>query len=447
MKVIIAGAGEVGHQIAQLLTQEGHDITIIEKDVERIEVLKDKLDVLFVHGDATREKILERAGISKTNLFVAVTDDDPANIIACMIAKGHGAKKRIARMKQIEYSKTSKINTKNLGIDFIVRPRNIIANEICNTINYLNAHEVGEFADGKVVYIGYPIAKDSQFIGSSIGDLKKKIAHIKCTVMALTGVDDKVEMPKGGEPIDEGDVISFVIAKKDINLLREIFNFKTDPTSDVFILGGGQVGTLLARRLIDARHNVKIIENSATRCEVLSNKLDEAMVICTNGIDTDTLKEEGVDEADVYVAVTNDENANILGALLAKRFGVKRVITIVKQANLVSLSDSLGVDVTINPRLATASAIMKYVRGDKVFGVTMLNEENTEVVELQLSKKSPVVSKEYKNMDIPEGIRVGAIVRKDQVIIPDDEEVFLEGDHVIVLSFMDKVSKMEKLFK
>ncbi len=448
MKTIIVGAGEVGFHIASRLSKDGHDVTVVERDVEKGNLLRDKLNALVVQGSGSSAEILEKAGISKTELFIAVTDIDEVNLVSCILAKAYNVPNKIARVKNDEFTNNeSKINAKALGIELLINPQQVVANDICSAVFYSNATEVAEFAGGEVIFLSYPISKESPLADLTLQEIGEKRKNLQLVLTAINR-DGETIIPHGSHKIKAGDSVSLVCKKKDIVSIRKFFGLKADDIDKVFILGAGRVGHKVAARLSSDKRSVKVIDRNPVHCEALEKDktLDNVLVLCSDSTDVETLKNEGVDKADVFIAATQDDQANILGALVAKRCGVKRTIILVNNPELVQLAPSLGINLCISPRLATASAILKFIKGDNVFSIAMLEQIDAEVIEFKLTEDSKILDKPIHSLQIPEGMIIGAIVRDTEIIIPHGGDQLLTGDHVVVFALESFITKVEKFF-
>ncbi len=446
MKGIIVGAGEVGYNIADRLSREGHDITIIERDRSRERLLADKVNALVIHGNGASAEVLQEAGIEKADIFVAVTDQDEVNLVACMTAEEFKVPRKIARIKSFEYGQEEgKLNAAKFGIDLLINPQMVVAEEIFHVIQYTAANEVAEFADGRVVFLGYTITDRSPLAGITLKELGDIRGLYRLVITAINRGDETI-IPYGDDTIRVGDLVYFVCNKQDLAAIEYLFGFEKCPTRKVFILGGGRVGYEVARMLGDLDYEIKLIDRDQERCEELADRLEDVLVLCAEGTDVDTLKNEGIADADVFVAVTHDDQANILCSLLAKRYGTKRAIALVDQPELLTLAPSLGVDATISPRLATASAVLRYVRRGEVLKVASVEHCDAEVLELIVPSGKSFLSKKLMDLRFPRGSIVGAIVRGPDVLIPSGEDKLMGGDHVIVFTLPQAVKKVEEFF-
>lgn len=446
MDVIVAGAGLVGYHIADRLSKEGHNVTVIEKNRSKHELLSSKLNALILQGSVADAEVLEKAGIATADLFVAVTNQDEVNLVASMLAHERGTKRIIARIKSLEYTTAEWTqNARKLGIDLLINPQNVVAEEIYRIVSYTAAQEAAEFADGQVIFLGYGIGRNNPMAGIKLRELAGVRGIYRMVVVAIARKHETI-MPRGEDAIQEGDIVYFVCNKRDLPAINYLFEFQKQPTRLVFILGSDRVGEALARKLASPEVRIKLIEPDAERCQLLAEELDDVMVLHAEGTDVDTLKHEGIEECDVFVAVTADEQANILCSLLAKSYGAKRAIALVDRHEFVTLAPSLGVDACVSPRLATAAAIVKYVRPPGVARIVTVEHCNAEVVEFVLPPGIAVLGKPLKELQMPTGSIIGVIVRGAQVVIPSGEDHLEEGDHVIVFTLPEAIARVERFF-
>ncbi len=446
MKGIIVGAGEVGYHIADRLSSEGHDIIVIERDPGRERLLADKVNALVIHGNGASSEILEEAGIDEADLFVAVTDQDEVNLVACLMAEEYHVPRKIARIKSIDYSgEGGKLDASRFGIDLLINPQSVVAEEIFHVVQYTRASEVAEFADGRVIFLGYPITEHSPIAGITLKELGDIRGLYRLVVTAINRNDETI-IPRGEDTIRAGDIVYLVCTRTDLSAIEYLFGFEKRETKKVFILGGGRVGYEVARMMCGLRYEVKLIDRDQARCKEIADRLDDVLVLCAGGTDVDTLKSEGIADTDVFIAVTSDDKANILCSLLAKRYGTNRAVALVDQPELLTLAPSLGVDATISPRLATASAVLRFVRRGEVLKVAPVEHCNAEVLEMILPSSTSLSGKKLTDIHFPSGSIVGSIVRGDDALIPTGDDVLMAGDHVIVFTLPEAVPKVEKFF-
>ena len=446
MKVMVVGAGEVGFHIAELLCRERHDVTVIERDLPHARFLRNKLNALVVEGNGASLQVLEEARVAEMDLVIAVTDLDEVNLIAGLMAHDRGARRIIARLKTLEYTKAEwRRNAAKLGIDMIVNPQSVVAEEIFHAVSNTAASEVAEFAHGRVVFLGYPIGQNSPLAGVSMRTLGEIRGLYRMVVTAINR-DGRTIIPRGEDTVEPGDTLYFVCNKRDLPAITDLFGFEQRKTKNVFVLGGGKIGSEVASRLAALRYRVKIVERDPADCEELAARLERVTVLNTRGTDIETLKNEGLERADVFIAVTQDDQSNILCSLLAKRHGARRAIALVNQPEYVNLAPTLGIDFCISPRLATASAILKSVRQAGVVSMAMLEQSDSEVTEFLLPADSPILQQPLKSLAIPAGAIVGAIVRGDEAIVPSGNDHFVADDHVIVFSLPESAFAVAEFF-
>lgn len=446
MNVIIVGAGEVGFHIADRLSKEGHGVTVIEKNREKEQLLKAKLNALVVRGSGAGAEVMEQAGIASTDLFIAVTDQDEVNFVACMLAHERGVRRIVARVKSLEYTTAEWAqNAHKLGIDLLINPQNVVADDISRIVSYNSASEAAEFAGGRVVFLGYPIGRGSPLAGMALRELAGIRGIYRMVITAITRKHETI-IPRGEDTIEVGDIVYFVCNKRDLPAINYLFEFEKQPSKSVFILGGERIGEAVARKLAGLGLRVKLIEPDLQVCGRLAEELDDVAVLNTDGTDVETLKHEGIEDCDAYIAVTTDEQTNILCSLLAKSYGAKRAIALVDRHELVSLAPSLGVDACVSPRLATASAVLKYVRPSGVASLVTIETSNSEVLEMVVPSKSAILHKPLKEIDVPAGAIIGVIVRGDQIIIPSGDDHLEPADHVVVFALPQAIARFERLF-
>lgn len=446
MKVVIVGAGQVGYQIADRLSREGHDIALIERSAEKVRALESKLNALVVEGIAASAKVLEEVEVQDADLFIAVTDVDEVNLVSCMLANEYGVPTIISRIRNIEYAGAEwAANAKKLGIDLLINPQMVVAKEIVRVITYPVATSVAEFADGRIVFLGYRIGSDNPLAGITLKELGDLCGMYRLVVAALSR-QQKTVVPHGQDVILRGDILYFLCRKKELPAINYLFGFGERRTKNIMILGGGYVGEGVAQELAQRKLRVKILDRNRDRCEHLAQRLDGVAVIHAEGTDVDTLHDEGIEDTDVFVAVTQEDEGNILCSLLAKSRGAKRAIALVSHPQYVSLAPSIGVDACISPRLSTASAILKYVRRGEVLSMAMVEECQAEVMEFLLPAGSKILGKPLKEIQIPRGAIIGAVLRGEEVIIPDGDNQLAAGDRAVVFTLPEAVARLDKLF-
>jgi trk system potassium uptake protein TrkA len=446
MKVVIVGAGEVGYHIADRLSREGQNVALIEKNPDKVRTLASKLNALVVQGIGSSAEVLEEVEIQDANLFIAVTDQDEVNLISCMLANEYGVPKIVSRIRNIEYAGDEwAANAKKLGIDLLINPQMVVAKDLVEVISYPAATSVAEFADGRIVFLGYHIGSDNPLAGITLMELGQWCVNCRFVVAALSRMRDTI-IPRGNDTIMAGDILYFLCLKKELESINYIFGFARRRVENIMILGGGWVGEGVARELNKKKLRVKILDRNRDRCERLAQNLADVIVIHADGTDVDILHEEGIKNIDVFVAVTQEDESNILCSLLAKSHGANRAIALVNQPQYVSLAPIIGVDACISPRLSTAGAILKYVRRGEVLSMAMVEECEAEVIELILPESSRILGKPLKEIQVPHGAIIGALVRAEEVIIPGGEDQLAAGDRAVIFTLPEAVPRVEEFF-
>ncbi|HQD89632.1 MAG TPA: Trk system potassium transporter TrkA [Syntrophomonadaceae bacterium] len=444
MKAIIIGAGKVGFSIAQLLSDENHDVVVIEQDEERAQLVDQVLDVQVINGSGASWKVLESAGVRHANMVVAVTEIDELNMIACLLAKQYGVKTTVARVRNTEYVETPQFSPESLlGIDMIINPERVTALEIAKIVANPEALNVEYYSQGQVQMVELLVEEKSPLAGVRINTLDSS----KYVIVAITRKNRTI-VPSGSDSIYAGDHIYVVANTHDMPEVLRSIGIKRHRVENVIILGGGRTGCYIAQILEKKRLplNIKIIEKDPKRAREVSHLVKNTLVINGDGSDLELLESENVGQADIYIAVSNDDKLNLLSSLIARNLGVPKTIAKVKRSDIMPLMQQVGVDVVFSPRLLTAGAILKYIRRGDIISVTVLGEEHAEMIELVVQPKSIAADKELSKIRFPRGSVLGAIVREDAVIIPTGKSIIRAGDKLMVFTLPTSIHKVEKLF-
>ncbi len=447
MRVIVIGAGEVGYNISDILSKEGNDIVVIDKDEERLRNVSENLDVQTIVGSGSSPHVLKKAKLSKAEMVVAVTDSDETNIVACLLASAQSSSPfKIARIRNPDLNRESALFDKNhLDIDLCINPEREAVNDVINLMEYSGALDVIDFAGGRVKLISFYINSDCDLAGKSLQQIREIHGGEGILVASIMRGDEPI-IPSGKTEIRENDHLFVLARSEDVRDVLRFFGKTAESSERVFILGGGDIALMLAELLekkgIDT---IKIIEKRQDRCEILASRLDRAICLHGDGTSQDLLKEENIQDADYFIAVTNDEEANILGALLAKQLGAKKAISLVNKADYNHLVPIIGIDGVMNPRRATIGKILHFIRKGKVISATPLGDEKAEAVEFIALETSDITNKPLKDIRFPKGTIIGAITRNDEVIIPGGDSVILPEDHVILVTLRSSISQIEKI--
>jgi len=443
LKIIIIGAGKVGCQIAKTLSSENHDVILIEKDDSIRQSAQNNLDVLTILGNGANVLTLEEAGIKQTDMLIAVTSSDEVNMLACMIAKQFGVPKKIARIRNPEYLHTSILSREKLGIDFAINPERATAKEIVKLFKSpINVSQVQDFAEGKVQLIEFKIEEYFPFLNQQL----KNISFKYPVLVAAIYRNDKIIIPDGEEKIILGDNLYVLVEKGNFSGLNKFFNEIPLDMQNVMILGGNRIAIQTALILAKLGINTKLIERDKEKCDKIAGLLPHSLIINGDGTNIDLLKSEGIETTDGFVAVTGYDEDNLLVALLAKHLGTKKVIAKIDRSNYIPILEKIGVDAVVNPRIITTSAILQFIRRGEIVSLTLLKEGKAEVIELMVHSNSKIINKPLRNANLPKNSIIGAVIRKDRVIIPHGDDTIQAQDKIIIFALSSDIKKIEKIF-
>ncbi len=446
MKVIIIGAGEVGHHIAASLSNEGVDTVVIDRSEERLHEISETLDVQTVLGSGSSPEVLKRAGMAQAEMVIAVTDSDETNMIACLLASAQcRVPVRIARIRNLELNENcSLFGAERLNIDLVINPEQEAVDNVMNLLEYPGAAEVFSFAEGRIRLLGFQIDPGAAVIGKKLAELRTMEPDFRVLITSIAR-GDRLIVPSGNAVIEEGDYLFAVTDAVRVRRLLRFFGKNTERPKRIIITGGGSNGLMLARAIEQQNIAVKIIEKKKGRCEQLAALLQKAVVLHGDGTSQELLREENVEGTDFFIAVTNDEEANILGSLLAKQLGARKVLSLINRIDYIPLVSRVGIDGVINPRHAAISRILHYIRKGKVLSVAPLRDERAEVFEFIALETSEIADRPFKDIHFPSGTIVGAISRGEEIIIPDGNSVIRPGDHVVIFTPRSAIGQLEKL--
>ncbi|GAB6153920.1 Trk system potassium transporter TrkA [Desulfosporosinus burensis] len=443
MRIVIVGAGKVGFSLAQRLSEEGHEITVIEQDEERRLIVQNSLDVMTISGNGASPQFLADFDLVNADLMVAVTDRDEVNMIACMAARQAGIPRTIARVRNQEYAGKNQLEfNKALGIDLTINPEMVTAIEISRILLTPAALDVEDFGDGKVRLLEVRIRAQSPFVNIQ---LKRLTLPDRILVVGILR-QNRMIIPNGTDCLLPEDSVFFVGAQESIEEFSEQFAERKTKIQRVMIIGAGRIGRHLAKILDDVGMSIKVIEKSRERCNELAKSIDKGLVLCGDGTDIDLLIEEGVGETDAVVCLTSDDKLNLLLALLAKDLGTQKTIVRVGRAEYMSLMGKVGVDVILSPRLLTAGVILRQVRAGEVVAVSLLEGAKAEAMEIVVSAKSSIIGRKLKDARIPSNMLIGALLRGDELIIPNGYTILQPGDRVVIFTLPSSIKKISKIF-
>ncbi len=451
MKVVICGAGEVGFHIARYLASEANDITVVDQSTELVRQLSESLDVTGLVGHASQPDVLERAGIRDADMIIAVTFTDEVNMIACQVAHSlFGVPKKIARIRSQSYLQPewmTMFTRDHLPIDVVISPEVEIARAVTRRLEVPGALEAIPLSDDKVRLIGVRITEDTPLINTPLRQLTSLFPEMQIIIVGIKRGDRSI-IPNAEDEMIPGDDVYFVVASDQCERAMVAFGHEEPETRRCVIFGGGNIGLFLAEEL-EREHkeiNVKIIELNKERAQHISGTLNNTVVIYGNILEPEILFEAGVDKAETVVAVTDDDESNILASLLAKKCGARRAITLINKSTYNTLVGPLGVDVVVNPRSITVSQILSHVRRGRVHSAYSVQEDFGELIEADAIETSPLVGQPLKDVDLPKNARFGAILRKGQIIVPRPQTVVEGGDRIVLFAATEAVREVEKLF-
>jgi K+ transport systems, NAD-binding component len=454
MKIIILGAGQVGRTAAYHLAREpANEVTVVDVKDELLRDLQDRIDIRTVVGSATQPSILEAAGAREADIFIALTNSDEVNMTACQIAWSLFNKDatRIARIRSADFTKHRKLffdEDRAFAVDVPISPEQLVTDHVVRLIQYPGALQVLDFADGRVRLVGVKAVRGGALVGQQ---LKQLASHIKGHDARVAAIyrDGQSIKPTGDTVVEHGDEVFFIAAREDIRLVMNEMQKAEDPVRRIVIAGGGNIGFSLAQRL-EGEHQVKLIERDQRRARRISEQLNNTIVLSGDAADEELLLEENIDSADIFIAVTNAEEANILSAMLAKRLGCHKVVALINRPAYAELMESGSIDVALSPQQVTIGSLLAHVRRGDVVRVHSLRRGAAEAIEAVahgIQGEGRVIGRKIEDIPLPSGTTIGAVVRGDEVIIAHHDTVIHRDDHVILfLTDRRYVEVVEKLF-
>ncbi|PLR30956.1 Trk system potassium transporter TrkA [Chimaeribacter californicus] len=452
MKIIILGAGQVGGTLAENLVGENNDITVVDTNAAHLRQLQDKFDLRVVQGHGSHPRVLREAGAGDADMLVAVTNSDETNMIACQIAYSlFNTPNRIARIRSADYIRESEklFNADAVPIDHLISPEQLVIEYIYKLIEYPGALQVVNFAEGKVSIAAVKAYYGGPLVGNALSSMREHMPHIDTRVAAIFRQDHPIR-PQGSTIIEAGDEVFFVAATQHIRAVMSELQRLEKPYKRIMIVGGGNVGAGLARRL-EKNYSVKLIERDQHRAAELAELLQDTIVFYGDASDQELLAEEHVEQVDVFIAITNDDEANIMSAMLAKRMGAKKAMVLIQRRAYVDLVQGSVIDIAISPQQATISALLGHVRKADIVSVSSLRRGVAEAIEAIAhgdESTSKVVGRRVEEIKLPPGTTIGAIVRGDDVIIANRQSRIEQGDHVVMFITDKKfVPDVERLFQ
>lgn len=445
MKIVIAGAGEVGSHLAKMLDNSLHDITVIDSDSKLLEDIANLADIITIEGDCTTFAVLKKASVRKADLFIAVNHQENLNIISAVLAKQLGARKSIARIDNNEYLEpNNKEMFINMGIDYLFYPEKVAAREVINLLGQSSTTEFVDFSGGKLSLAVFKLDSYSPLVGKTTAEFKSTVAELPFRTVAISRGEETI-IPRGSDKFENGDTIYIITDQQSLKQVVE-FSGKTNVNiNNMMILGGSRIGVRIATELQNEM-NVKLVEYNAEKAYRLAELLDKTLIINEDGRDIDAMMEEGLVNMDAFVAVTGRSETNILTAMLAKRMGVKKVIAEVENLNYINLAESIGIDTIINKKLITASNIFRFTMNTDVQAIKCLTGSQAEVLEFIVKPNSPATKNLIRDLDFPADAIIGGVVRGEKVFIAEGNSQIEAYDRVVVFALPLAIGRMGRYF-
>ena len=445
MKIVIAGAGEMGSHLAKMLSGNGHDITVIDSDPKLLADVASLADVLTVEGDSTTFAVLRKASVRKCDLFIAVNHVENDNVVAAVLAKQLGAKKSIARIDNNEYLEpNNKEIFINMGIDYLFYPEKVAAQEVINLLGHTSTTEYVDFSSGRLSLVVVRLDPTSSLIGRELSGFKDDAAQLSYRTVAIARGGQTI-IARQDEIFMEGDMV-YVIARQDA--VKEVMEFSGHSNVEInnmMILGGSRIGIRIATELQD-EVNIKLIDYNAEKAYRLAELLDKTLIINEDGRHIEAMLEEGLANMDAFIAVTGRSETNILAAMLAKRMGVKKVIAEIENLDYINLAESIGIDTIINKKLVTASNIFRFTMSTDVQAIKCLTGSEAEVLEFIVKPNAPATKAPIKELKLPQDTIIGGVVRGDKVFIAVGNMELSAYDRVVVFAMPASISKIGYFF-
>ena len=446
MKIIIAGAGDVGSHLAKLLSSESHDIYLLDENEERLNTISSQIDVFTIAGDAKSVEIMEQKLISTCDLLIAVTSSEETNMLICILGKKLGAKHTIARINDDNIINENREHFYNeLGIDTLISPTHLATLEIERLINQAAFTDDIEFDNGKLTVFGISLSKKSILIDKSVRESADLNPNLSFKPLALHR-NDLTLLVDGDTILKENDIVYFISLKESIENIITLCGKTSIEIRDVMIIGGSRIGLNIAK-LLEKKYNIKLVEKDKAKCEQLASILKKTLVININGHDVKILEEEGLAEMDALISVTANSEMNVMTSLVGKNHGIKKTIARIENFDYINLSQSIGVDTIINKKIIAADKIFKFVRKGNVSSVANLHGTNAEIIEFIVKSNTKITKKPINQLNFPKDSNIAGIIRNGIPIIPFGDFQLIENDKTIVFSLTESIKEIEKFFQ
>lgn len=451
MRVIVCGAGRVGYGIARQLSRENNDVTVIDQSKELIRTISERLDVRGVTGNGAHPEILAEAGAKEADMIIAVTYSDEVNMIACEVAHAlFNVPTKIARIRAQAYldSRYSDLFSRNhIPIDVIISPEREVSESIMRRMRTPGAFEIKTFVDDRVWAVGVKLREDCPILDTPLRQVAELFPDLKITIVAVTRAG-RMWRAHAADQLFADDEIYFIADRNDVSRALEIMNLAERQARRIIIIGGGNIGLYVARGLEGVGSmKIRLIERDAKRAETIAEQLERTVVLRGDGLDRNLLREAGVADAEAVVAVTDNDQVNILASVVAKREGARRAMALINDQDYGPVSESVGIDRYIDPRATTISTILQHIRRGRIKGVYSISDGAAELIDAIALETSPLVNKPLREADLPEGVMIGAVYRDGAVSMPTGNTVINAGDRVVLISMRDYVKDVEQMFR
>lgn len=447
MRILIVGAGAVGFSLAEHLSEEDHDIVLVDQDPERAARAQDQLDIMTVTGNGASISVLEKAGIDDVDLLAAVTSVDEVNLIACMSAAQYDIPIKVARISNPDYfSEAGRLKSAQQGVDLMINPELECAREAFQLLQSEASTELAFFAGGRVQLMGLRVQPDAPVVGQSLQEVATRVEDRRFLTAAVLRNGETI-IPRGDYRFQAGDQIYIIGESTQMPLVLKLAGYPEFKLHRVMIGGGGRTAVYLAKILEEHNVDYTIIESDRARCVKLAELLKKALILHGNATDMELLEMEGVEEIEGFVVLTGSDDTNMLASLLAKSHGVPKVVALINRIDYIPLVSRVGIDAAVSPRISVVNSILRYVRRGIVVGVAALRGIDAEVIEFSVQPASDIAGKTLAEIDFPDHSLVGAITRGDEVIVPSGQVKLANGDKVTVLALPDALKAVEKLFQ
>ena len=451
MRVIICGAGQVGFGIARHLAAEGNDVTVVDRSSELIQRINNTLDVRALVGHGSHPQVLEDAGAEGADILIAVTASDEVNMVACQVALSlFSVPKRIARIRDQKYLEKEwkdLFSREDLPVDVIISPERAVADQVMRRLEIPGAYDTASFGNKNIQFLAINLDENCPVLETPLKQLTDLFPDLQATVIAVKR-DGKLFVPKSDDLMMAGNSAFLVTASEDCDRTMTIFGHEEQEARNLIIVGGGNIGYHVARQLEKngVRNSVRLIENSEIRARNIAETLSDSTVLLGSGLEPDILSEAGVRDAEILLALTNDDQVNLLTTMLARNEGCERALCLINNTSFLPLGQSIGLDISINPRAITVSSVLQHIRKGHVLAVHTIEDGEAEIIEAEVLETSAFVGQKLRQLNLPDTMRIGAIYRNDEVMMPRGNFEFKVGDRIVLFVLTDAVNEAENFF-